>query len=850
MKRSDIARTAGAALLVLSAAALTAQGATAAPKAAAKPPAKSASATAVLKVAPVVYRERRLANGLQVITVENHSSPTVSVQVWYHVGSRDDPPGRSGFAHLFEHMMFKSTANLRAEQFDRLTEDVGGANNASTGDDVTEYHEVVPSNHLETLLWAEAERMMNLKVDEENFKSERAVVEEEYRQRVLASPYGRLFNAISLGVVPRASVQAARASAASRTSRRRRSSDVVAFHARHYRPDNATLVVAGDFDQKQLDAWIDKYFGPVPQAARRRCRRFEAREPPGRAIASRSVTGPQVPLPAVALTWLAPPVTSPDSPALQVASAVLSSGESSRLNQSLVYRQRIATQAGFSADLRVGPGLLVAYAIAAGGKTPADVSAALLAEVARLASAPPSPAELAKVKTQLVTQAYMSRQTAFGLASAIARGRRARRRRCARQHRPRRSAARDRRRRPARHAQVRARRAQGDDRRIARKRSRRNEPARPPPRRARASLRRAIALAFAGALATAQPYTTPPPPAAPRPLAIAAPSETKLANGLRVIVARREGIPLVSAELVALAGAEADPPRLSGLASLSAALMTQGTRRRSAPELAAAAETLGGSLDSGAGWNQSLVSMTVTTPKLDAALALVAEVVREPVFAPDEIERVRTQTLDSLKVAYASPGTLAGLVAERLAYGAGAYGHPASGTPESLPRIARDDLVAAHRRAFRPDNAVLILAGDITPESRRWRWRGATSAAGPRRASRAPTPPVAAPARSGPAVAIVDMPKSGQAASSSRLPLPERSGSERAIGAVLNSVLGGGYSSRLNQEIRIKRGLSYGASSIARRAPRGRALSRRGADQERVGRRGRAAWCRPRSTGS
>ncbi|MBV9891813.1 MAG: insulinase family protein, partial [Rhizobacter sp.] len=118
------------------------------------------------------------------------------MQVWYHVGSREDPPGRSGFAHLFEHMMFKSTEYLRAEQFDRLTEDVGGANNASTGDDVTEYHEVVPSNYLETLLWAEAERMMNLKVDEPTFKTERAVVEEEYRQRVLASPYGRFFNAI------------------------------------------------------------------------------------------------------------------------------------------------------------------------------------------------------------------------------------------------------------------------------------------------------------------------------------------------------------------------------------------------------------------------------------------------------------------------------------------------------------------------------------------------------------------------------------------------------------------------------------------------------------------------------
>ncbi len=419
MKRHPIARATGAALVLLAAAAVPEPGAwAAAPKAAAKATTTAMNAAAILKVAPVVYRERRLANGLQVITVENRASPTVSVHVAYHVGSRDDPAGRSGFAHLFEHLMFKSTTNLRAQQFDRLTEDVGGANNASTGDDVTEYHEVVPSNHLETLLWAEAERMMNLKVDEGNFKSERSVVEEEYRQRILASPYGRLFNAFSPasylehpykrpGIGSIEDLEAATLS------------DVVAFHARFYRPDNATLVVAGDFDQKQLDAWIDKYFAPVPKPVAP-LPHFDASEPPWQSDRVAHVTGPQVPLPAAALTWLAPPVTSADAPALQVAAAVLSAGESSRLNQSLVYRQRVATQAGFDADLRVGPGLLIAYAIAAGGKSPADLSAALLAEVTRLASMPPSPAELAKVKTQLVTQALMSRQTPLGLASAIA----------------------------------------------------------------------------------------------------------------------------------------------------------------------------------------------------------------------------------------------------------------------------------------------------------------------------------------------------------------------------------------------------------------------------------------------
>ena len=455
MKRSDLARVLGTGLLVFAAVGVPSTATRAAS-------ADAAASSAPLKVKPVVYRERRLANGLQVITVETHASPTVSVQVWYHVGSRDDPQGRSGFAHLFEHMMFKSTKYLRAEQFDRLTEDVGGANNASTGDDVTEYHEVVPSNYLETLLWAEAERMMNLKVDEENFKSEREVVKEEYRQRVLASPYGRLFNAISSasyiehpykrpGIGSIEDLEAATLA------------DVVDFHKRHYRPDNATLIVAGDFEQKQLDGWIDKYFGVVPRpstpsAALRGERAAVAGRP------QRAVVGPQVPLPAVAITWLAPPVTSADAPALQVASAVLAAGESSRLNQSLVYRQRIATQAGFNADLRVGPGLLIAYAIAAGGKPPGDVGAALLAEVTRLAS---DAAERCRARQGQDPARHGGLRLAPDAARpriGDRRGRGPRRRRGARQHRPRRAAARQRRRRAARPAPLRPRRPQGDDR--------------------------------------------------------------------------------------------------------------------------------------------------------------------------------------------------------------------------------------------------------------------------------------------------------------------------------------------------------------------------------------------------
>jgi zinc protease len=405
------------AIVAVLAATLVASGALARTAAAPTTRAAAAGVVASLKVPQVAYRERRLGNGLHVISIQDRSSPTVSVQVWYHVGGRNDPPGRSGFAHLFEHMMFKGTEYLQAEQFDRLTDDVGGFNNAFTSDDVTAYHAVVPSNYLETLLWAEAERMMNLKVDEASFRSERAVVQEEYRQRVLASPYGLFFNAVT--TVPYLQHPYRRSAIGSIEDLEAATlADVVAFHARYYRPDNATLIVAGDFDASQLDAWVDRYFGPVRRPAEP-LPTFAGREPPWTADRARTITAPTVPLPAVALVWQAPPLKSPDAAALQVASAVLAAGESSRLHQSLVYRQQIATQAGFEASLREGPGLLIAYAIASGDKSVAQMSAALLAELRRIVDSPPTAAELEKVKNQLITGAFVSRQTPFGLASAM-----------------------------------------------------------------------------------------------------------------------------------------------------------------------------------------------------------------------------------------------------------------------------------------------------------------------------------------------------------------------------------------------------------------------------------------------
>jgi zinc protease len=324
----------------------------------------------------------------------------------------------------------------------------------------------------------------------------------------------------------------------------------------------------------------------------------------------------------------------------------------------------------------------------------------------------------------------------------------------------------------------------------------------------------ALAAGLAAASALAQPYDTPPAPAAPRPLQIATPADQRLPNGLRVIVAERHGVPLVSARLVVLAGAEADPPQRAGLASMTAGLLARGTTRRSAPAVASAAEALGGSIESAAGWNQSYVGTTVTRPKLSAALALLAEVALKPAFAAAEVERYRVQALDDMKVAYSQPGTVAGLAAQRALYGAGAYGHPAGGTPASLPRITRADLQRAHAAAYRPDNAVLVLAGDITLDEAVALARthfGAWKAPAQQVAAVAP-----AAVRPWPAgTVVIDMPGAGQAGVALALPAIPAASAERFDAEVTNAVLGMGYSSRLNQEIRIKRGLSYGARSDA-----------------------------------
>lgn len=330
------------------------------------------------------------------------------------------------------------------------------------------------------------------------------------------------------------------------------------------------------------------------------------------------------------------------------------------------------------------------------------------------------------------------------------------------------------------------------------------------------SMKSMMAVMLAGVLAgtALAQQETPPAPAAPRSVTIPKPVERTLKNGLRVIVIEESDIPLVSAGVVVKNGGEIDPADLSGLAELTASLLTKGTKTRTAPQIAQEIEALGGTIQTGAGWDASRAFINVMSAKIDPAMTILADVVRNPVFKEDEIERLRQQYLDDLAVTLGQPGSVANFVAARVVFGDAAYGHPLAGTPESLTRIKQADIIGLHSKYYRPDNAVLVIGGSIKAadafklaERLFGDWEKPASAI-PARGQVGKMVRADDKQR----VVVIDMPDAGQAAVVlARLGI-SRTDPDYFRGIVTNSVLSG-YSGRLNQEIRIKRGLSYGARS-------------------------------------
>jgi len=320
-------------------------------------------------------------------------------------------------------------------------------------------------------------------------------------------------------------------------------------------------------------------------------------------------------------------------------------------------------------------------------------------------------------------------------------------------------------------------------------------------------------IAYLGAVAFAQTQTTPPLPTKPRSVTFPKPVEQTLPNGLRVIVAERHDMPIVTASLVIKNGSEVDSLASAGVADLTANLLAKGTTTRTATKIAEEIENLGGELEAAARWDSTSVSVGVMSDKIDAAMTILADVVRRPTFKPDEIERQRQQHLDALTLSLDEPSSIARFVGAKVLYGDGLYGHPLQGTLESLERITRADILKMHRLFYRSDNAILVIGGDINSDT------GFTLARRffgdwPKPASRLPKALTVnkSDSRTSGRVVVIDKPNAGQAAVYLVHRGIDRKNPDYYRGIVTNSVLNG-YSGRLNQEIRIKRGLSYGAGS-------------------------------------
>lgn len=763
---------------------------------------------------PLEFTHRELANGLDVYAMPDPTAGTVTVTLWYDVGGKDDPEGRSGFAHLFEHILSRKTVNLPYGQISTIVENAGGSRNASTGQDFTNYYETVPPQYLETMLWTHAERMARPVVDQAVFDAERAIVQEELRQRVYAPPYGRLGvfvigdNAYDEHIYRRGVIGSLEQLDSARIE------DARAFHEAYYRPATATMIVSGNFDPAQLDRWVDQYFASIPNPDRP-VPTME-RPVPAPRTSPRQVTAyaPNVPLPAIAAIFPGPDAASEDNAALEVLGAVMSRGLSSRLFQALVYGSQVAASANMGPSTEEEGGTINASVTVAAGKSVEDAEAALNAQIALIRDEPITPQELAEAQTELLAADLRQRETSSGRAFMLGQA-------IVAEHDPN---APD-----ARVAAIRAVTA-ADVQRVARQYLDENarvsiryldEGQRPEgvsedswrnPAPIPTFLTVPPAILPPNELRPEGERDAPPAPGAPREAAAPVIAERTLSNGLRVIVARSTDLPIMNAQVVIGGGAASDPVDRPGLASFTASLASRGAGSRSGVQIAQVLEGSGAASGAGAGADATTLGLSAPIVSSEAVGEILSDIVQRPTFSPAELEVSRTRTINALTVALRQPGPLADLVLNRIAYGSAPYGAPTSGVPASVQAITRDEVVAYHDRWWRPDNAALIITGGMSAEEG-FAFAERTLGDWEKPSDALPTVGGRAGETQAPRLIVVDLPGAGQAAIAAGVRGPARSDADFYPLAVANAVLGGGQNGHLFQEVRAKRGLSYGANS-------------------------------------
>jgi zinc protease len=765
-----------------------------------------ASAPALLEVPALDFTKRTLSNGATLYAIRDTGTAMVSVNIWYDVGQRDDPPARGGFAHLFEHLMFKTTRNLPGGVLETVNA-MGGNTNASTLFDYTDYYITVPANQLEAMLWLEGERLRNLVIDDASFHSERDVVKEELRQRVLAQPYGRILYTLLPAFAFDGHPYARPIGGTIADLDQAQLADVRAFHEAYYRPDNAIFVVSGNFDPAQLDTWADRYLGSVPRPERA-IPRDTAK---GRPIAARTIDAyaPNVPLPAVVFAWRAPFANDPDAAGIDLIEAILTRGAASRLQRDLIDEQGVASAiSSYNLPARDGHAFALVVTLAKGREV-ADAEPAMTAEIARLRDTPLASDELDAVKNGLFGDALARRETPRGRAYELGGG-------AALTGDPRLADER---------IEAIRKMTPADVQRIARKwlDGRKQITLRYHDEKLRPTDYTGDRTPDVSKMGPVVPAATQPPvviadaaereprPSPAKAVASNPPrlAERRLANGLRVVVAKSSDVPLASLRLVIDGGDAADPAGQAGRGDMAADLALKGAAERSADRIASDIAALGGTIDARSDADATVFSLNAPAANIEAAARILADVAVRPEFAADSLASVRSQQLSAITVASKQPMQAALRALPAAIFGKAPYGGVP--TTASLGAVTRDSIVAAQREGWTPKAATLIISGALNPdagfalaEHAFGAWTGGKSSAETPRGTVSLAPHVLA----------IDIPGAAQAAVVAALPTIGRREAEWPSLRIANAALGGGFQGWLTQEIRVKRGLAYGAGSM------------------------------------
>ena len=752
-----------------------------------------AQALPALPSVDIPYTRFVLNNGLTVIVHEDHKAPIVAVNIWYHVGSKNEPEGRSGFAHLFEHLMFNGSENFNNDFF-KATELLGATDqNGTTNNDRTNYFQNVPTSALDSVLWLESDRMGHLlgAIDQARLDEQRGVVQNEKRQGE-NQPYGRVWDAITEATYPADHPYGHTVIGSMDDLDAASLEDVQTWFRSYYGPSNAVIVLAGDITPEQARAKVEQYFGDIPPGP--------PVTHPQRMISpmvgeQREVMFDRVGQPRLYKVWNVPPAGEADADYLGLLGQVLSSGRNSRLYKRLVFDDQVATgvSAGVS-DGEIGSQFLVTVT-AKPGQDLAAIEAIVDEEMARLLRDGPTADEMERARTSTGAGYVrgLERIGGFGGKSDL-----------------------------LAESQV----YHGD------------------PAAWRTSYQRVLdatpgALTTAGrrwladgsyslevlpfpdyaAAATGADRSQMPAPGAAPMAAFPAYERVTLSNGLKVILAPRTGVPTVSMSLIVDAGAAVDPSGKGGLAQLAPAVMTNGTDKLDALEISDRLQILGATLGAGSGVDSTTVSMTAIESRLQPSLDLYADVILNPAFRAEDFQRAQAQQLSGIQQANRNPGAIANKVMSAAIYGPESpYGRPASGSEASVGALTPADADAFHGAWFRPDNATLVVVGDTTMAElqpmleRAFAGWQAPSTPLPTRAAA----PIAAQA-STPRVLIVDRAGPQSIISAGRLAPALDPTTEAAINT-MNTAFGGSFTSRINMNLREDKHWSYGAGSGVRNA--------------------------------